>query len=172
MIRIIGSIFIIGASTMAGYLMSNTYKKRFQELSEILRCIHILQNEINYTYTPLPEAFINISIKCKQPYDKFFGCIGEYLYSHEVYSVYEAFSKSFEKNKSNLNVKIEDIDIILDLAKTLGQSDVEGQKKIFSLTVDSLKKQIAAADSLMIKNMKMYRYLGFSMGAAIVIMLI
>ena len=66
-------------------------------------------------------------------------------------------------------MKNEDISAILDLSKTLGESDIEGQKRMFSLTLDNIKNQIEVSKIAMNKNLKMYRCLGFSLGAVIVI---
>jgi stage III sporulation protein AB len=60
----------------------------------------------------------------------------------------------------------------LDLAKSLGESDIDGQVNIFLFTINNLKKVISDAEISMKKNVKMFRYLGFSIGAMIVIMLI
>ncbi len=78
----------------------------------------------------------------------------------------------FLKQREILNLKDEDIDVILDLSKSLGESDIEGQKAVFSLTIEDMKKQIKISESILKKNLKMYRCLGFSVGAVIVILLI
>ena len=87
-------------------------------------------------------------------------------------TVYEAFKNVIEKQKDNLSLKKEDTTVILDLAKTLGESDIGGQQRMFSLTLENLKKQIKNSESLMNKNVKMYRYLGFSLGAMLAIILV
>ncbi len=74
--------------------------------------------------------------------------------------------------KSKLYLNSDDINVILDLSKTLGESDIQGQNSIFSLTISNLKKQIKISEEFMNKNIKMYRYLGFSFGAMLVIALI
>ncbi len=67
----------------------------------------------------------------------------------------------------------EDINIILDLSKNLGQWDPKGgHEDIMELTLYNLKKQSNRAEEIMIKNTKMYRYLGFSIGAVLVIIFI
>lgn len=43
---------------------------------------------------------------------------------------------------------------------------------MFSLTLENLKKQIIEAEVSMKKNVKMYRYLGFTLGMIIIIMFI
>ncbi len=94
------------------------------------------------------------------------------LYENKVNSIYEAFNKGFLEEKDNMALKEEDIDIILDLSKNLGQWDPKGHENIIELTLYNLKKQSDRAEETMIKNMKMYKYLGFSIGAVLVIIFI
>ena len=170
MIKTIGCILIVAASTFGGFAYADGFKRRVKQLNEVERAINQLQNEIEYTYTPLPEALHNVSEKCEPPINEIFSKASQALYSNEVESVYDAFKKCLED--SNININKEDMNVILDLSKSLGESDIEGHKKIFSLSKSNLKKRISIAEDSMNKNVKMYRYLGFSLGAMLVIVLI
>jgi stage III sporulation protein AB len=170
MIKTIGCLLILAASTFGGFAYADSFKKRVKQLNEVERAIDQLQNEIEYTYTPLPEALHNVSEKCEEPINEIFSKASQILYSNEADSVYDAFKKCFKD--SNININKEDIDVILDLSKSLGESNIEGHKKIFLLAKSNLKKRISIAEDSMNKNVKMYRYLGFSLGSMIVIVLI
>lgn len=170
MIKIIGCLLILSASTIAGFIFSESFKKRLKQLNEIERAIGQLENEIEYTYTPLPEALENVAQKSEFPISNVFSRASKLLYSNNVETVYDAFYECFKEEAVDLNS--DDINVVLDLSKSLGNSDIEGHKKIFSLTRGNLKKRIALAEEAMSKNVKMYRYLGFSIGAVIVIVLV
>lgn len=172
MLKLLGSSIVIISSTFGGIIYAQSYVYRVKELNEITRCIGQLQNEIVYTHTPLPEALLNISHTGKKPIADIFRKISVELSSNLHDSVYGAFSKIFENSNKNLYLKTEDINIILDLAKSLGESDIDGQVNIFLFTINNLKKIIGEADIAMKKNVKMFRFLGFGVGAMIVIMLI
>jgi stage III sporulation protein AB len=94
------------------------------------------------------------------------------LFSNNVNSVYEAFNQVLNNNNYNLNLKKEDINILLDLGKSLGESDIQGQNRIFCLTLENLRKQIKGSESLMNKSVRMYRYLGFLVGTMVVVILV
>lgn len=172
MLSIVGYLLVIFSTTIAGFAFGENFKKRVIQLKEFQRAIYELENDIVYTYTPLPCAFEKISENSIFPIKDILKDISISLKQNEVNSVYEAFDSTLSRNKDYLCIKKEDINIILDFSKTLGQSDLEGEKRVFNLTLDNLKKQIEKADELMDKNVKMYRYLGFSLGAMIVILLI
>lgn len=172
MIKVIGSLLILLGTTLAGFICGESLKKRVQQLNEIERGVIQLQSEITYVYTPLPEAFIKIAEKSKEPVNHIFENASQALIDNRVENVYEAFNEALYKNEDKLYLKSEDIEIILDLTKNLGESDIEGQNNIFNLTLSNLKKQIKIAEMLKNKNLKMYRYLGFTIGAMMVIILI
>lgn len=172
MLKLLGCIMILAASTGIGFVYSEKFKKRSRQLEEIERCIYQLQNEIVYTHAPLPQAIEDVSRKSMYPINEVFKEISYLLFENKVDNVHEAFRNALNKRKDILNLKRDDINILLDFSKTLGESDIEGQQKIFHLTLENLKKRIKDSEILMSKNVKMYRYLGFSLGALIVIILV
>lgn len=172
MLKILACIIIIASSTAIGFNYAESFKKRTKQLNEVQRCINQLQNDMIYTRTPLPEAISSIAQKSIYPIKNIFEEVSSLLFSNTVDSVYEAFCKSLTDKKEIISLKEEDINVILDLAKTLGECDIEGEKRIFSLTLNSLKKQLKNSELSMNNNVKMYRYLGFSLGTMVAIMLI
>ncbi|GAA0723794.1 stage III sporulation protein SpoIIIAB [Clostridium malenominatum] len=172
MLKIIGSLMVVVSTTWIGFFYSSNLNKRNNQLKEFQRCIYQLQNEIIYTYTPLPEVFLSISKKSKVPMDKFFNELSRILYSNEVDSVYEGIKKAYEGMEDILNFNKEDLNLIYNLGKGLGETDIEGQKKVVALTLDNLKSQLIEAETLVKKNVKMYRFLGFTIGMMVVIIFI
>ncbi|WP_017415705.1 stage III sporulation protein SpoIIIAB [Clostridium tunisiense] len=172
MIKILGILLILISSTVVGFMYGEGMKKRVKELNELLRGVYILKNEINYMHSLLPEALMKVSEKCTGTIKKIFVDASKILLSNEEVDVYTSFKKSIDINKSNINLTKEDLSIFLDLSKSLGELDVDGHNDIFSLVTENLNKAIIGAESNLEKSIKMYRYLGFSFGAMIAIVLI
>ena len=172
MIKVIGCLLIIIGCTYIGFMYSENFNKRVLQLNELEKSIIQLRNEIIYIYTTLPEAFLNVSQKSIDPIRQFYLHARNLLINNQVNSVYEAFRLSIKENEDKLYLTDIDIKILMDLAKNLGESDIEGQINIFELAIKNLEKQIKTAENLRNKNLKMYRYLGFTIGAVIVIILI
>ena len=172
MIKIIACMVILFASTIAGFIYSERLKYRVFQLNEIERAVYQLQNEITYVHALLPDAFKSIASKSNEPINELFNKTSELLSDNEYENVYEAMNSAMSFVKSKLYLTLEDINVVLDLSKTLGESDIQGQNSMFTLTIANLKKQIKASEEFMNKNIKMYRYLGFSFGAVLVIVLI
>lgn len=171
MIKLIGAIMIVGASTYIGFLMAALLKARVSELKDMESALLQLETQIFFTRTTLPEAFSDVGKKSKSPVSDFFYSVAESLRNNDLDSVFQAFKDAFDKQK-DFNITVSDKDIFLDLAKGLGESDLDGHKKIFSLAEYQLKNTINALEKKNEKTVKMYRCLGFSVGAMVTILLI
>ena len=78
----------------------------------------------------------------------------------------------YEKNKDNISLNKDDYKIINDFFKTLGNSGVTGQERIFSLALDNIDINYKEAKKLEKENIKLYRTLGLSIGAMLAIFFI
>jgi stage III sporulation protein AB len=172
MLKIIGSIIIFISCSLVGFIYGEGLKKRVIELRLLEDSMQQLQNHIVYSHTPLPLAFESIGNKTKEPIKKLYSDMARILNSNKVESVYEAFKLAIEINKNNFNLKNQDINILLDFTKTLGEFDIEGQNNMFNLVFKNINKELSLAEEKMHKNLKMYRGLGVSAGATIVILLL
>ncbi|MBC8062304.1 MAG: stage III sporulation protein SpoAB, partial [Clostridiaceae bacterium] len=112
-LKLIGCLLILSASTTAGFLYSDNFKNRVIQLNEIQRCLHQLQNEILFTYTPLTESFLNVSTKSKYPVRHIFESASDALITNKANSVYDAMKTAIDNNINKFNIKNEDIEILL-----------------------------------------------------------
>ena len=71
-----------------------------------------------------------------------------------------------------LNINAEDKNILKDLGKLLGKTDLKGQVNQIDLTSSFLDNQIKKAEIEREKNERMYRTLGMILGLGIVIILL
>ena len=117
-------LLIVLMTSYAGVIYGSTFIKRLSQLKEIQNAILILQNEVVYSYTPIPEAIENSVDKIKQPINNLFKRVHELLKDNKVDSVFNAFDIAYNEQKDMINIKREDMEIIFDFAKSLGQTAV------------------------------------------------
>ncbi|WP_139904269.1 stage III sporulation protein SpoIIIAB [Clostridium thermarum] len=172
MIKIFGAVLIVLASTLLGFIFAENARKRLVQLREIQSALIQLQNEIFFTRTTLPDACDSVAGKSKYPINIIFERVSKQLKSNGSNSVYDAFLSALSEEVEENCLTKEDKEILLDLAKALGESDLDGHKKVFSLSEHNLKTIIQTLEGNVDKNVKMYRFLGFSLGAAVAIILI
>ncbi|HEE9844915.1 TPA: stage III sporulation protein SpoAB [Clostridium perfringens] len=165
-------LIIVLLSSLIGYLYGEGFRNRLSQLRELKRALIDFENDIVYTYTPLPESIESIALKAKNPIKELFNEISFKLKNNEVENVYMAFKESINEHKKEMNLRNKDFEILLDLSKSLGETNVEGQIKIFNLAKEKLDIELEIAEDECNKNTKVYRYLGVAVGAMIAIFLV
>jgi stage III sporulation protein AB len=171
-LKLIFAISIFLTTTYIGFAYGETFRKRESQLKEILKALTILQNDIVYGTTPLPEALSNVSEKINEPLRGFVEAVTKRLVQGDVESVYEGALEEFKLLENKFYLYAEDKKVMGDFFKSLGESGVYGQEKIFSLTIEGIKINLEDANEGAKKNIKLYRYLGACLGAMIIIFLI
>lgn len=165
-------VVIVFLSSLIGYIYGEGFRNRLLQLRELKRALIDFENDIIYTYTPLPESIESIAIKAKSPVKELFNEISFKLKNNEAENVYMAFKESINEHKKEMNLKDKDFEILLDLSKSLGETNVDGQVKIFNLAKEKLDIELEFAIDECNKNTKVYRYLGVSVGTMIAIFLV
>lgn len=168
-IRYIFFILILGSSTSIGFLLSNRYTNRVEELKSISKLINILQNKIKFTRKPLKEIFSELS---KLGENENINCICLKVSKNlENQKMSNIWNNMVEEESKNLSLKDDDINLLKTLGNILGKSDVDGQMSEINLFAELFKNQIQKAEQEREKNAKMYKSLGTIIGLVIVIVL-
>ena len=172
MLKIIILILIVILCSFIGYLYGERFKQRYIELSELMRSLIDIENEILYSYRPVPEVLGRISNKSEGVISDLFSEVSELLIRGDMENVNIAFVYALNNQSNQMAMTKEDCNIILDLSKSLGDTDILGQGQIFSLAKDKLDRVIDIAEKDYRTNCKMYKSLGFGIGLMIAIFLI
>ena len=167
-IKVIILFLIFGICSIIGFLLSKKYVDRVSDLNEMKNALNILETKIKFTRKPIADIFYEISNTISPNVGKIFLKSNEYIKCKET--VGQAWSKALQE--TNTNFKQEDIDILKNLSKMLGKTDVEGQISEIRLTETFLNTQIEKAQTICRKKKKMYRKLGTIIGLAVVILLL
>lgn len=164
--KIILLISIVVASTGLGVLLSKKYSNREKELKEMKSALNIFATKIKFTYEPIPNVFLEIA-------NKIGGNIGKIFERASIRMKEEnagkAWNNAFEDVPNNLSK--EDVTILTNLGRMLGQTDVEGQISEIEVVEQFLENQLENARQEKIKNEKMYRTLGIVGGLMIAVIL-
>ena len=158
---------VLITSSLIGKSIAKKYSNRLKELEEMKTALNIFKSKINYTYSPIPEIFEELSVKIKGNIGNIFKKSREKM---EKSTASVAWEEAIEEVPSNLNK--DDKYTLKTLSKLLGQTDLEGQKSQIDITQKFLEEQIKEANEQKQKNEKLYSKLGTTIGLAIVIILI
>jgi len=158
---------IVIISFLIGEKISKKYTNRLKELQEIKNALNIFKTKVRFTYEPIPEIFNQMSLTLLPNIANIFKKASDLMATK---TAGDAWLEAIDKSDTNL-IK-EDIDIIKNLNKLLGKTDIEGQISEIELTTTFIDKQIENARDEQLKNVKMYKTLGLVVGLVIVIILV
>ena len=169
MLKLVVASMLFSICSYIGFQYGEAFNKRMIQLREVLKGLIILQNDILYGSIPLPEAFDNFSYKVEAPIDSFINGMKEKLVSGSIESVYEGVKEEYKELKKKFSLNDSDIKILGDFFKSLGESGVFGQERIFSLAIEGIRMNLKEAEEHAKKNVKLYRYLGVCIGGMLTI---
>lgn len=169
-IKIIISLSIIGICSYLGINKARSLYKRENLLRDTITFLNLVENEINYNLSILPNAYEiarqNISSPLKE-------VIGQIVVDMLESDNYENCNQSIVNNVSKIeSLTYYDKNVIISTLKNLGRSDLDSQIKIIENTKSIIEEQIKEAEDIKNKNSKLYKTIGTVVGIMAVIVLI
>lgn len=161
-------IFVCSGSI--GIIMARTYLARPANLQNLYVAIQLLETEISYARTTLPEACQRIASQTKKPISEFFQRFVAHLESENALSALEAWEQSLTVLRDSGFLKT-DVETVAQLGNVLGRSDAEDQLKHLSLLQNRLSTSIKQAEQDRDRNVRLWNYLGFCVGILVILLL-
>lgn len=172
LLKLIGSMLVIGASSFIGYVLSRECSRRPVQLRSLQGMLQMLENEISFLSNLLTDALERIYKSSNNEVSCIFKAALDNLSHDDGFNASEAWEKAVRENIKQTALNKEDEQILVSFGKMLGSSDLDGQLKNIKLTVNQLKLQEQKAEEYKRKNEAMYKTLGVLGGIAVVIILI
>lgn len=172
MFKIIAIVLIFLSCVYMGFYYGEKFKGRYRNLNDILNALLVLNNEVIYGNTQVPEALKYVAQKTNYSLSDLLSNVSEKLIEGTTLTVYQAFKEEYIKMKEDFYIIDEDEKILSDFTRALGESGVFGQDKIFNLTIENIKLNCKKSEDIANRNTKMYRSLGVCVGAMIAVFLI
>jgi stage III sporulation protein AB len=163
-IKMLGGALVILSSAMIGFLVADSFHYRPKILGDLQIALSMLETEIGYGHSPLPEALENISRKCGTDVALLFSTARTYITSKEGYTPDEAWQKALDDFCPGIPLTERDMEALTSFGKYLGFTDRQDQLKNIKLTLSNLKQQETIALDEKEKNEKLWKYLGVLSG--------
>lgn len=168
--KLLGAIFILCSSVVAGRLSTVDLIRRPQQLASLQRGILALETEIGYGATPLPQAFQQAAGQAGDLQSVFTGT-AQKLQAGIGLTAGEAWQKSLQEKKNTLSLKKDDIQIASLMGENLGLSDGEDQLKRLALLRVRLQAQEEIAQKEKEKLAKVRQSLSIALGFVLILIL-
>lgn len=151
----------------------NTYwKKQYLELKELVECIRILDGQVRFCLTPLPELLKEIERKRKSILGNVFGCIGQEIEKQDGEMLQDIWERVLEAEKENICLAKDDWELFKALGKGLGYLDVEMQKRHLESNLSELSARLPEREKKYREREKVIRSFGFAAAALLLLILI
>jgi len=167
--KLIISLIIIICSSLIGMIYANAFIERTKLLGDLISTLQMLETEIVYTATPLPEMLTKIAQKSEGDIVKIFETTVNILEKKEGYLFSEAWKKAIKEEMRETTLQARDIALLISLGNNLGISDSADQVKHINLVREEIKRNYELSIILQKKNTRLYRNLGVLLGITIVI---
>jgi len=167
MFKYAGVVIIIAVTSFAGCYFSSALKTRLVNLKKINFLIDEIIILLRYKASTVYEI-TDYLVRSERFAD--FDFLGK-INVDEKFSFQQNWSKSIKANPPSC-LKACDLEILGDIGKNLGTSDIEGQLSMLSLQRAELETLIMSAEADCERKSKLYRSLGVLVGAFISVMLI
>ena len=125
-----------------GFHKAAKEQKRLEQGIAIKRMLYLLQGEIRYGFTPLPEAVLKISTKTEKEYQPFLKKVAKQLETHSEESFAKVWQQTAEQKLKQVIYEPKFYEILKNMGETIGYLDQQMQEKTILLTIEQLDDQI------------------------------
>lgn len=172
LLKSIGALLVIFACGWYGLSAAQRYASRPRQLRILSSALLMLETEIVYASTLLPEALRRVGELISPPISMLFRETGELLDGEEGLTASGAWERSLHYLENQTYLTTEDLEILHNFGVGLGISHREEQIKNLRLAREQLAHQEREADRERIKNERLWQTMGFLIGTTVVLVLI
>ena len=172
MLRFIGGILIITATTGAGILYGMELQEYLEKLLYIRHIIYMIKGELEYSQAPLSEAFGRISVRVREPYRRWLSAMEKQVENREEDAFLKIWMRSVDKYLKELHLKSEHSIQLKDLGTYLGQTDGASESRNLQLYLGRLELEIEKVREGMAAKKRIGNCLGVMGGIFLVVLLI
>lgn len=170
-VKLVGAGLVLSGCAASGNYIAKTFTDRVSQLGHLRTGLQVLETEIAWAADSLPYAMDRVSKAIPPPCSRIFARTGELLLSEGLVAA-DAWRRALDEAVPDTALTRRDVEILAAFGTTLGVSDREDQMKHLRLAQSKLAAEESAAAEKSEKSAKLWRQLGFAVGAAIVILLI
>lgn len=166
MLKIIGSIFIITATTGIGYTKSKELQNHLNTLEEVKKIFCMLRSELQYTHAPFAELFLKISTKTSSPYKEWLSRLSKRLMNKTRGSFWDIWCMSITEDLQKTYLKEDELEELKHVGKNMEYIES------LELYIEQLQYRIKNTREVYRSKRKLCQSMGIMGGAFLVILLL
>ncbi len=169
--KLAGVIFIVISTCSVGLRIASTLRKHCKMLRQLLSALQVMESEIGFCSTPLPQVFALMAIQTDGSLSRVFSSVARAMDKNRWLTPQSAMAKALQaETHSEMDKQV--AEELLSLSAGLGKYDRESQ----IATLDKAKARIGlllqSAEQECNVRSKTYRVLGICAGISVAILLV
>jgi stage III sporulation protein AB len=170
--KLSGVALILGSTSYAGWQVAGAYARRPRQLRDLQTALAVLQTEIDYGATPLPDALRAAALAAVVSVGCIFTCTGERMGAGGGITPGEALRGALQEMAPETALSKQDSEVLSALASVLGASSRADQVRHLTLARERLSGQEAQAQEARLKYERVARTMGVLIGLGLVFILL
>lgn len=170
MMRLLGAILLTCGAAAIGFSAAAALTRRARGLRALLGGLELLERELSFRLTPLPDLFARLARQATPPAAGFFTACREGLETLGERSMDQIWAEALARRPMALSP--EDHAILLELGGVLGRFDGPGQREALGEIRARLLHQAERAEEESRRMGRVYGALGLTAGSFLVILLL
>ena len=128
MLKLAGSLLIIGATTLWGMAAAEGLRDQYEQMRLLQSLLYALRSEILYARSYLEEAFAKIGETAPEPYRGWLLGMSEIMRQKSGVPFCQIWSRGIQESLRESGLEQEEKDKLSEIGKRLGNADMEAQK--------------------------------------------
>ncbi len=171
-VKWLGGAMILSACVVLGRQKGKSLARREAELQSFLQLCHMIETEISFGQTPLPQIFSQSCRRLPLPVGNLAGKTGRLLQARTGDTLSGIWNQVLADFAPQLSLHSDDLAIVKTIGDELGLTYSAEQMKKIQLITLRLEEQEKAAHEERLKMEKVWQVLGWCGGSMLVLLLI
>jgi len=150
---------------------SKKLNNRPKQIRQMKNALQILEAEIVYSQLPLQDVFFKIARQIPAPLNAFFENLNQVMQQDHI-ELYDVWEEKVDELKTFSSFDTNELEILKQFGRTLGQHDFYQQQKQIQLALTHLERELEDAKENQHRYGRMAKSTGLLCGLFIVILLI
>ena len=160
MLKIVGSICVVGTTTLLGIQKGSAIRSTCEELQYLQRLLYQMQSEIRYLRAPLGDLVRRLGRDCREPYRKWLLSLGEDMEERNGKPFSKIWEQGIRIHLRSLHLPEREIERLCALGGQMGAADMELQMRTLGLYQEQLSQTMEELRESMNSKVKLCHCMG------------
>ncbi len=171
MLRFLGALLVVAGAGGFGYLIAGSIDEHAATLRRLIAALQHLESDITFASVPLLTALRNAARAGGGTVGAFLAAVADQTARNDGQPLARTWHEVLGVHKADLLLTPAEVEVLERLGMVLGGSDREDQQKHLAMAQATLGQCSAEADGTARRTKRVWRYLGFTLGALAVVVL-